>query len=85
MGHLICISIKEPQKNDSGYAFNGLNLMYRKQKFFTLDKCCRSLNTINNGEVIQMLHESFFDLKSFLDDLYYRPDPKLSTSIMTSR
>ena len=35
---------------------------------FTLEKYCEILNTRNKVEVIQMLHEKFFELESFLDD-----------------
>ena len=43
---------------------------------FTFEKFCENLNARYNVEVIQMFHENFFDLESFLDDLYERPDPK---------
>ena len=34
------------------------------------------MNTRNNVDVIQIFHENFFDLESFLNNLYNRPDPK---------
>ena len=33
------------------------------------------MNTSNNVEVIQRYHGNFFDLESFLNDLYDIPDP----------
>ena len=65
-----------PQKYDRDRAFNSLRVLYWKQSDFTFDKCCENLNTSKNVEVIKMLHENFFDLGSFLNDLYYRPDTK---------
>ena len=43
---------------------------------FTFDNCCEIFNTSNNVEVIQMFDENFFDLKSLLNDICNRPDPK---------
>ena len=43
--------------------------MYQKQNVFTFEKFCEIFNTRNNVEVIQMFHENFFDLESFLNDL----------------
>ena len=69
--------IKGHTNNYCGCAFNSLKVMYRKQNVFTFEKCYEIFNTRNNVEVIQMFHENFFDLESFLDDLYDRPDPKI--------
>ena len=50
--------------------------MYQKQKVFTFDKFYEILNIRNNVEAIQMLHETFSDLGSFMNNLYENPDPK---------
>ena len=68
--------IKVHTKNDSGRAFNSLKVLYWKRNFFTFEKCCEILNTRNNVEVIQIFHEKFLDLESFLNDRYERPYPK---------
>ena len=68
--------IKGHTKNDCDRAFNSLKVLYRKQNVITFEKCCEIFNTSRNVEDIQMFHEKFFDLESFLDDLYDRPDPK---------
>ena len=34
-------------------------------------------NTSNNVEVIKILHDNFFDLKSLLNDIYYIPHIKI--------
>ena len=68
--------IKGHTKNCCDCAFNSLKVLYRKQNVFAFEKCCENLNTSNNVEVIQMFHETFFDLESFMNDLYNRTDPK---------
>ena len=69
--------IKGHTKNSFERTFISLRALYQKKKFFTLERCCEILNTRNNVEVIQMFHEHFFDLVSFMDDLYDRTDPKI--------
>ena len=70
--------IKVHTQNDRDRAFNILKVLYQKQNVFNfLRSAVKFLNTRKNVEFIQMSHENFFDLGSFLDDLYYdRPDPK---------
>ena len=68
--------IKGHTINDCDRAFNSLKVLYRKPNVFTFEKCYEILKTIKNVEVIQMFHENFFDLGSFLDDIYDRSDPK---------
>ena len=68
--------IKFQNNNDRDHVFNILRMLNRKQNLFTLEKYCEILNASNNVEVIQMFHENFFDLESFLNDLYDRPDLK---------
>ena len=68
--------IKICTKNYHDRAFNGLKVLCQKQEVFTFEECCEILNTSNNVEVIQMLHEKVFYLESFLNILYKRPDPK---------
>ena len=68
--------IRVHTNNDCDRAFNSLKVIYRKQNVFNFEKCCENLNTRNNIEVIQISYEKFFDLESFLNDLYDRPDPK---------
>ena len=68
--------IKGHTKNDCDHAFNSLKVLYRKQNVFTFENCCEILNTSNNFEVIKMFYQNFFDLKSFLNDLYGIPYPK---------
>ena len=55
--------IKIHTNNDCDHAFNSLNILYWKKHVFTFEKRCGILNTINNVEVIQMLHENIFDLE----------------------
>ena len=62
--------IKVHTKNDCERTFNSLKVMYWKQNVFTFEKCYEIFNTRKNVKVIQMLHEKFFDLVSFLDNLY---------------
>ena len=50
--------------------------MCQKQNTFAFEKCYEISNTSNNVEVIQMFHENFFELVSFLDGLYDILDPK---------
>ena len=68
--------IKGHTKNCCDCAFNSLKVLYRKQNVFAFEKCCENLNTSNNVEVVQMFHETFFDLESFMNDLYNRTDPE---------
>ena len=68
--------IKGHTKNGYDCAFKSLKVLYRNQNVFTFEKWCENFNTSTNVEVIQMFHETFFDLESFLNDLYNRPDPK---------
>ena len=75
-GYTFYFCIKGHKNNDCDRAVNILKVLYRKKNIFTFEKCCEILNNINNVEVIQMFHENFFDLESFLNDLYDRPDPK---------
>ena len=58
------------------HVFNSLNLLYQKQNVFSFEKWCETFNTRNNVEVIQMFHENFFNLESYLNDLYNIPDTK---------
>ena len=68
--------IKGHTNNDCDHAFKILKLIYPKQNVFTFERCCEILNTINNVEIIQIFHEDFLDLESFLNGFYKRPDPK---------
>ena len=68
--------IKGHTNNDCDLAFNSLKVLYREKNVFTFDKYCEILNTSNNFEVIQIFHEKFLDLESFLNDRYERPYPK---------
>ena len=68
--------IKGHTSNDCDHVFNSLKMLYWKQHFFNFEKCCKILNTNNNVEVIQIFHENFFDLESFLNHIHDIPDPK---------
>ena len=68
--------IKGHTQNYCDHAFNSLKALYQKQNAVTFDDWCEILNTRNNIEVIQMFHEKFIDLETFINYLYDRPDPK---------
>ena len=74
--YILHLYIKDNKKNDRDRAFNSLNVLYRKQNIFTFEKLCEKINTSNNIEVVQMFHQNLFDLESFLNDIYDRPDRK---------
>ena len=67
---------KGHKNNHCDHTFNILKVLYQEQIVFPFEKCCEILNSRNNVEVIQMLHENFFDLESFLNNHYDIPDPK---------
>ena len=77
--------VKSHTHNDGDRAFKILKVLYWNKRVFTFEKFCEILNTINTVGVIQMFHQKFFDLKSFLYDLCKILDTKLSTSIISSR
>ena len=68
--------IKGHTKNYCGRTYKRLKLLYQNQNIFTFQKGCGTLNSTKNVEVIQIFHENFFDLVSFLDDIYGILDPK---------
>ena len=68
--------MKVHTNNDYDCAFNSLKVLYRKQSIFNFDNRYEILDTGNNVEVIQMFHKNFFDLESFLNDIYDRPGPR---------
>ena len=77
LGQICFIYIsRSAQTNDCDCAFNGRPVLYWKLNIFTFEKWCLILNTRNNVEAIQIFHETFFGLVSFLGDLYNRSDHK---------
>ena len=70
--NFFCLYINVHTKNDFGRTFNSLKVLYWKENVFTFEKCCEILNTRDIIENLQMFHENFFDLESFLYDLYDR-------------